>query len=62
MEDNYIYNIFLSPPNKTEALAFLDNGAPEPKRFANVVVIRGAESVPDVMEYKVHSSSSCFIH
>ena len=52
MTDNFLVNIFLSPPNKTEALAYLDGGGPKPKRYANVVGIRGAEDVPDVMEYK----------
>lgn len=55
MKDNAIYNIFRAPPNKTEALAYLDNAGPKPDRYANVIVIRGAETVPDVMEYKASS-------
>ena len=50
---NTIYNIFLLPPNKAAALAHLDLGGPPPGRFARVIVIRGAQIVPDVMEYKV---------
>ena len=57
MTDSYIVNIFLAPPNKTEALAYLDGSAPKPGRYANVVVIRGTEDVPDVMEYKVFRES-----
>ena len=53
LEDNAIYNIFLAPPNKTEALAYLDQNGPKPQRYASVIVVRGAEDVPDVMEYKV---------
>lgn len=49
--DDYIYNSFLYPANKKEALAYLDEGGPLPNRYAKVIVVRG--SVPDVMEYKV---------
>lgn len=46
-------NIFLLPPNKTEAVYFLDSGGPAPGRFARVIVVRGGYVVPDTMEYKV---------
>ncbi|KAK9812036.1 hypothetical protein WJX73_000183 [Symbiochloris irregularis] len=48
---DYIYNIFLLPPNKTASLAYLDSNGPAPDRFAQAIVVRG--SYPDVMEYKV---------
>ena len=41
------------PPNKTEALAYLDAGGPTPERQARVIVVRSGEAVPDVMEYRV---------
>ena len=50
---NTIYNIYLLPPDKEEALAYLDDGGSPPGRFAQAVVIRGALAVPDVMTYKV---------
>ena len=56
--ENYIYNAFLFPVNKAEALGYLDHGGPKPQRFAKVIAIRGANNPPDVMEYKVDSASS----
>ena len=53
--DNTIYNIFLFPPNKREALGYLDYNGPVPGRYARAIVIRGAQLIPDVMEYKVIS-------
>lgn len=51
-----IYNIFLMPPNKAEALAYLDGSGAAPGRYARAIVIRGAEAVPDTMEYQVDMS------
>ena len=63
--DDYLYNAYLYPTDKKEALAYLDSSGPLPNRYARVVVVRG--SVPDVMEYKVgcqhfylHPHSCCF--
>ena len=50
--ESYIYNVFLYPVNKGEALKYLDENGPLPKRFATVIAVRGAEEPPDVMEYK----------
>lgn len=58
--DNYIYNAFLFPVNKADALSYLDSGGPLPERFAKVIAIRGANTPPDVMEYKVHLSLLLF--
>ena len=52
--ENYIYNAFLFPVNKAEALDYLDRGGPLPERFATVIAIRGANDPLDVMEYKVN--------
>lgn len=57
LTEDYLYNVFLFPVNKAEALAYLDEGGPLPGRYAKVIAIRGAHAPPDVMEYKV-----CFKH
>lgn len=53
LSEDYLYNVFLFPVNKAEALAYLDEGGPLPARYAKVIAVRGAHSPPDVMEYKV---------
>lgn len=53
LTENYLYNVFLWPVDKAEALAYLDSGGPLPARYAKVIAVRGANSPPDVMEYKV---------
>nr|QOL01225.1 putative extracellular protein TR9_033 [Trebouxia lynnae] len=53
LTENYLYNVFLWPVDKAEALAYLDSGGPVPARYAKVIAVRGANSPPDVMEYKV---------
>lgn len=58
--ENYIYNAFLFPVNKADALSYLDNGGAPPQRFAKVIAVRGGNIPPDVMEYKVNNcSTSC---
>jgi len=57
--DSYIYNTFLFPVNKKEALHYLDQGGPLPQRFATVIAVRSGNNPPDVMEYKVFSSIQC---
>ena len=58
LTENYLYNVFLFPVNKAEALAYLDAGGPLPARYAKVIAVRGANSPPDVMEYKVWGSNT----
>ena len=58
LTENYLYNVFLWPVNKAEALAYLDLGGPVPARYAKVIAVRGANSPPDVMEYKVWCSAA----
>lgn len=53
LTEDYLYNVFLFPVNKAEALAYLDHGGSLPTRYAKVIAVRGAQSPPDVMEYKV---------
>lgn len=53
LTEDYLYNVFLFPVNKAEALAYLDAGGPLPARYAKVIAVRSAHSPPDVMEYKV---------
>ena len=53
--DSYVYNVWLFPVDKGEALRYLDEGGPLPERFAKVIAVRGANDPPDVMEYKVRS-------
>ena len=50
LTENYLYNVFLFPVNKAEALAYLDAGGPLPARYAKVIAVRGANSPPDVMD------------
>ena len=50
-----IYNIFLTPPEKAAAVAYLDSKGPVPDRYATAIVIRG--SVQDVVEYQVRPSA-----
>lgn len=57
LTEDYLYNVFLFPVNKAEALAYLDQGGPLPDRYAKVIAIRGAHVPPDVMEYKVRVHS-----
>jgi hypothetical protein len=46
--------VTLLPPSKTHARAFVDGLLDEPPaRYAKLVVVRGNQSPPDVMEYKV---------
>lgn len=52
---NYIYSAQAFPVNKQDALNYLDQGGSRPDRFARIIVVRGAATPPDVMEYKVHS-------
>ena len=54
--DSYIYNVWLFPVNKGEALRYLDEGGALPERFAKVIAVRGSYDPPDVMEYKVCAS------
>lgn len=56
--DSYLFSAYLFPVNKSEALAYLDQNGPIPGRYARVVVVRGAQAVPDVMEYKVNAHAS----
>ncbi|KAK9792276.1 hypothetical protein WJX73_006852 [Symbiochloris irregularis] len=51
--NNTIYNIFLDPPNKAQALTYLAGHGPVPARYAQAIVIRGDRAVPDTMIYKV---------
>ena len=53
LNTNYIFLIELYPPNKADALAFLDNGGSKPERVAKVVVQAGGLDVPVIQEYLV---------
>ncbi|KAL4225054.1 tryptamine:oxygen oxidoreductase (deaminating) [Mactra antiquata] len=53
LTQSFILYQVLSPPNKAEALVYLDKYGSKPKRYAQVTVQRGAATPPDVMEYKV---------
>ena len=61
LTEDYLYNVFLFPVNKAEALAYLDHGGPLPTRYAKVIAVRGAHSPPDVMEYKVCTPSLLYV-
>ncbi|XP_078501466.1 amine oxidase [copper-containing] 3 isoform X2 [Lissotriton helveticus] len=51
--DNCIYYIDVVLPKKQEALNFLDNRGPQPKREALAVVFYGKQQVPNITEYVV---------
>ncbi|XP_045177368.2 amiloride-sensitive amine oxidase [copper-containing]-like [Mercenaria mercenaria] len=53
LTQSFILYQALQPPNKAEALEYLDKGGDKPKRYAKVTVQRGHVPSPDVMEYKV---------
>ena len=53
-------SVSLIPPDKLQARAFVD-GATDlpPARYARIVVVRGLETPPDVMEYRVGPLLGC---
>jgi primary-amine oxidase len=52
--------VTLIPPSKVHARAFVDGLVDEPPaRYAKVVVVRGLQDLPDVMEYRVGPISGC---
>lgn len=52
ISDNYIWHIEELKPNKTDVLAFLEQGKQMP-RHARVVITEGGKDVPWVTEYSV---------
>ncbi|KAL2211275.1 copper amine oxidase [Sarocladium strictum] len=52
MTDNYIWHVEELKPNKTDVLAYLDDGKTFP-RYARVVIFEGGKEVPKVSEYYV---------
>lgn len=59
MSDNYLWHIEELKPNKTDVLAYLDQGVPMP-RYARVVIHEGGKEVPVVADYFVGTSHSRF--
>lgn len=53
LTQNFILYQCIHPPMKADALKYLDQNGPKPKRYAKVTVQRGGVASPDVMEYKV---------
>ncbi|KAK3581494.1 hypothetical protein CHS0354_031829 [Potamilus streckersoni] len=53
LEENFILYMYLHPPKKEDAIKYLYNNGTKPGRYARVHIQRGAEQVPDIMEYKV---------
>ncbi|KAH6664360.1 copper amine oxidase [Plectosphaerella plurivora] len=58
ISDNYIWHIEELKPNKTDVLAFLEEGKAMP-RFARVVINEGGKEVPWVTEYSVGPLPIC---
>ncbi|VDI79500.1 primary-amine oxidase [Mytilus galloprovincialis] len=52
-KSNFIGTMFLHPPNKREALQYLDDDGKFPGRYATAVVIRGNIDQKDYMQYKI---------
>ncbi|KAK3581492.1 hypothetical protein CHS0354_031827 [Potamilus streckersoni] len=53
LEESFILYMYLFPPRKEDAIEYLYNNGSKPGRYAKVHIQRGAEHVPDIMEYKV---------
>ncbi|XP_056016591.1 amiloride-sensitive amine oxidase [copper-containing]-like isoform X1 [Ostrea edulis] len=51
--ESYVQSMYLFPPNKTEALAYLDADGAFPGRYVTVMVVEGASEEPQLMKYKV---------
>lgn len=51
--DNYIWYIEPLLPNKTDVLAYLDENASSPARYARIVMAEGGKAEPDMTEYFV---------
>eukprot|EP01025_Chloroclados_australasicus_P055731 TRINITY_DN681_c0_g1_i1.p1 TRINITY_DN681_c0_g1~~TRINITY_DN681_c0_g1_i1.p1 ORF type:complete len:875 (+),score=47.75 TRINITY_DN681_c0_g1_i1:294-2627(+) len=50
---NHLLEIEPFPVPKQEALAYLDNNGPKPLQYARVIIARGEQNIPDIVEYKV---------
>lgn len=51
--DNYVYIVEQIMPNKTDALAYMDGGAPPPERYARVGISFGATESPYYEDFSV---------
>ncbi|XP_062566747.1 amiloride-sensitive amine oxidase [copper-containing]-like [Saccostrea cucullata] len=51
--ESYVQSMYLFPPNKAEALEYLDKDGPFPGRYVTVMVVEGARKEPQLMKYKV---------
>ncbi|CAG5121784.1 unnamed protein product [Candidula unifasciata] len=51
VNQSYIYMMDLFPANKSDVLAYLDGGKPQPSRLARVIMYRGDLEPPVVEEY-----------
>ncbi|KAI5475104.1 hypothetical protein MNV49_001929 [Pseudohyphozyma bogoriensis] len=51
--DNIVFLIEAHRPSKADALAYLDSDAPEPDRYAHVVIHHGAREKPVIVDYLV---------
>lgn len=54
--DNYIWLLEPLKPNKTDVLAYLDNGGPAPPSYAHVITVEGGRKDPFVGDYWVSGS------
>ncbi|KAK3581496.1 hypothetical protein CHS0354_031831 [Potamilus streckersoni] len=53
LKESFILYMYLLPPRKEDAIRYLYHNGMKPGRYARVHIQRGAEQVPDIMEYKV---------
>ncbi|KAL3842685.1 hypothetical protein ACJMK2_020673 [Sinanodonta woodiana] len=53
LKESYILYMYLLPPRKEDAIKYFYHNGIKPGRYARVHIQRGAEQVPDIMEYKV---------
>ena len=54
IKSNYIFLIELQNPIKDDAIAYLDYNKPKPTRAANVIIFKGAETLPIIEEILVY--------
>lgn len=53
LKSNYVPYMYLFLPDKQEVLLYKTGQGPFPGRYARVHVVRGNQTIPDYMEYKV---------
>lgn len=53
LNESYVQSMYLFPPEKVKALAYLDHDGPFPGRYVTAMVVEGAKKEPQLMKYKI---------